>query len=127
MTSPAMQRRDLPLSPDLMRQLLVHTAYLPGADFRVLTFYVTAARLGETVRETAKTAAATVKISEGTTSKSIGRLVADGWLALAFRVGTVPFYRAGDKVLELALADGDQVEQPLATVSHLPVRDSEDD
>ncbi|RPK32633.1 hypothetical protein EES39_38190 [Streptomyces sp. ADI92-24] len=127
MTSPAMQRRDLPFSPDLMRQLLVHTADLPGADFRVLTYYVTAAPLGETVRETAKVVAETVKISRGSTSKSISRLVADGWLALAFRVGTVPFYRAGDKVLELALADVDQPEQPLATVSHLPVRDPEDD
>ncbi|MER6256822.1 helix-turn-helix domain-containing protein [Streptomyces sp. NPDC001584] len=126
MTSPAMQRRNLPFSPDLMRQLLVHTADLPGADFRVLTYYVTAVPLGDTVRETAKTVAETVKISRGSTSKSIGRLVAEGWLALAFRVGTVPFYRAGDKVLELVESDEGHAEQPLATVSHLPMRDSDD-
>ncbi|MDW8803673.1 helix-turn-helix domain-containing protein [Streptomyces scabiei] len=121
--SPALPPRALPLSADLMRNLLVHTAKLPGADFRVLTYYVTAAPLGETVRETAKTVSEAVEISRGSTSKSIGRLVADGWLAPAFRVGTVPFYRAGDRVLELAAAAFEgQAEQHLATVSHLPVR-----
>ncbi|MFH9439261.1 MarR family transcriptional regulator [Streptomyces rochei] len=118
--SPAVRPRDLPLSADLMRKLLVQTADLPGADFRVLTFYVTAAPLGETVRETAKTVAETVKISRGSTSKSISRLLAEGWLSRVFRVGTVPFYRVGDKVLELAAEEAD-VEQ-LAPVRHLPVR-----
>ncbi|MEU5091105.1 MULTISPECIES: hypothetical protein [Streptomyces] len=127
MTSPAMRPRELPFSADLMRKLLEETAELPGADYRVLSYYVTAVPLGETVRETAKTVAGTVKISQGSVSKSIGRLVANGWLAMAFRVGGVPFYRAGDKVLELAAAGDDQVEQPLATVSHLPMRGSGDE
>ncbi|MEU9480783.1 helix-turn-helix domain-containing protein [Streptomyces sp. NPDC048191] len=127
MTSPVMRSRELPLSADLMRNLLVHTAELPGADFRVLTYYVTAAPLGETVRETAKTVAEAVKISRGSTSKSISRLVADGWLALAFRVGTVPFYRAGNKVLELAEAEEAEAGQQMASVSHLPVRGFDDE
>nr|WP_202513322.1 MULTISPECIES: hypothetical protein [unclassified Streptomyces] len=117
-----MRPRELPFSANLMRQLLEETADLPGADYRVLSFYVTAVPLGETVRETAKKVAGTVKITEGTVSKSIGRLVANGWLFTAYRVGGVPFYRAGDRVLELAATDDDQVEQPLATVSHLPTR-----
>ncbi|MGW5048435.1 hypothetical protein [Streptomyces griseoluteus] len=127
MTSPAMRPRELPFSADLMRKLLEETAELPGADYRVLSYYVTAVPLGETVRETAKTVAGTVKISQGSVSKSIGRLVTNGWLAMAFRVGAVPFYRAGDRVLELAAAGDDQVEQPLATVSHLPMRGSGDE
>lgn len=122
MTSPAMRPRELPFSADLMRKLLEETAEFPGADYRVLSFYVTAGPLGETVREIAKTVAGVVKVSEGTVSKSIGRLVANGWLAPAYRVGAVSFYRAGDKVLELAAADDQQAEQPLATVSHLPMR-----
>ncbi|MFF8809884.1 MULTISPECIES: MarR family transcriptional regulator [Streptomyces] len=128
MTSPttAMRPRALPFSADLMRKLLVETAELPGADFRVLTYYLTAAPLGDTIRETAKVVAETVKISRGSTSKSISRLVADGWLALAFRVGTVPFYRAGNKVLELA-AEDDRPEEPLATVRHLPLRGAGDE
>ncbi|MFF1733761.1 hypothetical protein [Streptomyces sp. NPDC058247] len=127
MTSPVMRPRELPFSADLMRKLLEETSALPGADYRVLSYYVTAVPLGETVRETAKTVAGTVKISQGSVSKSIGRLVANGWLAMAFRVGAVPFYRAGDKVLELAAAGDNQVEQPLATVSHLPMRGSDDE
>ncbi|MFE9613149.1 helix-turn-helix domain-containing protein [Streptomyces bauhiniae] len=128
MTSPttAMRPRALPFSVDLMRKLLVETAELPGADFRVLTYYLTAAPLGDTVRETAKVVAETVKISRGSTSKSISRLVADGWLTLAFRVGTVPFYRASNKVLELA-AEDDRPEEPLATVRHLPLRGAADE
>jgi hypothetical protein len=122
-----MRPRDLPFSRDLLRHLLEQTAELPGADYRVLSYYVTAVPLGETVRDTAKTVAGTVKISQGGVSKSIGRLVANGWLAVAFRVGTVRFYRAGDRVLELAAAGEDQAEQPLATVSHLPVRGSGDE
>lgn len=127
MTSPAMRTRELPFSADLMRKLLEETADLPGADYRVLSFYVTAVPLGETVRETAKTVAGTVKITEGTVSKSIGRLVANGWLVPAYRVGGVPFYRAGDRVLELAAAGDQQAEQPLATVSHLPMRGTDDE
>ncbi|MFJ4342959.1 hypothetical protein [Streptomyces sp. NPDC088915] len=127
MTSPAMRQRELPFSADLMRKLLEETAELPGADYRVLSYYVTAGPLGETVRETAKTVAGTVKITEGTVSKSIGRLVANGWLALAYRVGAVPFYRAGDRVLELAAVGDQQAEQPLATVSHLPMRGTGDE
>ncbi|GHI97978.1 hypothetical protein [Streptomyces olivaceus] len=127
MTSPAMRPRELPFSADLMRKLLEETAELPGADYRVLSYYVTAVPLGETVRETAKTVAGTVKISQGSVSKSIGRLVANGWLATAFRVGAVTFYRAGDRVLELAAAGDHQAEQPLATVSHLPMRGASDE
>lgn len=126
MTSPAMRQHELLLSSDLMRKLLVETADLPGADFRVLTYYVTAAPLGETVRDTAKTIAETVEISQGSVSKSIARLVSRGWLGFVFRVGSVNFYRAGDKVLELAAAEGAQ-EAQLATVSHLPVRGFGDD
>ncbi|MFD3889989.1 hypothetical protein [Streptomyces microflavus] len=121
MTSPVMRPRELPFSADLMRKLLEETAELPGADYRVLSYYVTAVPLGDTVRDTAKVVAETVKLTEGTVSKSIGRLVNGGWLARAFRVGAVSFYRAGDRVLELAAGD-DQVEQALATVSHLPMR-----
>ncbi|MFE9406867.1 MarR family transcriptional regulator [Streptomyces sp. NPDC006530] len=124
MTSPAMRPRELPFSAGLMHQLLEQTADLPGADFRVLSYYVTAEPLGDTVRVIAKAVAQAVKITPGSVSKSIGRLVANGWLTLSYRVGGVPFYRAGDRVLELAAADGEQVEQALATVSHLPTRGS---
>ncbi|MFD4320509.1 MarR family transcriptional regulator [Streptomyces sp. NPDC058548] len=127
MTSPAMRRHELPFSADLMGKLLVETAGFPGADFRVLTYYATAVPLGETVRDTAKTVAETVQISPGSVSKSIARLVPLGWLAFAFRVGSVNFYRVGDKVLELAETEVAQEAQPLATVSHLPVRDFSDD
>ncbi|MBD2829930.1 hypothetical protein ID875_21450 [Streptomyces globisporus] len=125
MTSPVMRPRELPFSAALMRKLLEETAELPGADYRVLSYYVTAVPLGDTVRDTAKVVAGIVKITEGTASKSINRLVANGWLTRAFRVGAVPFYRAGDKVLELAAAGDGQTEQPLATVSRLPVRGAE--
>lgn len=127
MSSPMMRPRELPFSADLMRQLLEQTADLPGADYRVLSYYVTAVPLGETVRDTAKAVAGIVKLSQGSISKSIGRLLANGWLAQAFRVGGVPFYRAGDRVLGLAAAGADHVEQPLATVSHLPTRGSVDE
>lgn len=123
MTSPAIERCDLSVTPELMQKLLVGTAGMPGADFRILTYYVTAAPLGDTVRETAKAIAAQIKLSSGGASKSISRLVAEGWLAPAFKVGAVPFYRAGDRVLHLATAGQPQSEQQLATVSQLPVRD----
>ncbi|MFH9871581.1 hypothetical protein ACH4NT_36590 [Streptomyces lydicus] len=93
-----------------------------------MTYYITAAPLGQTVRVTAKVVAEAVKLSPGSISKSISRLVNGGWLSLAFRVGRVPFYRAGDQVLALAAGDeGDQGGSQLATVRQLPVRMTTDE
>ncbi|MFL4496477.1 MarR family transcriptional regulator [Streptomyces sp. VTCC 41912] len=121
-SSPIEQNAGLPLSPAVIRELLLRTADLPGADWRVLSYYMTAVPLGQTVRDTAKTVAEALQLSPGSISKSISRLIDGGWLAIAFRVGRVPFYRAGDQVIQLAVADEDQDEQPLATVRQLPVR-----
>ena len=124
MTSPAIEQLDLPATPELLRKLLVDTSELPGGDFRILTYYVTAAPLGDTVRETAKVISAEIGSSQASVSRGIARLVSGGWLAVAFKLGSVPFYRAGDKVVTLALAEHEQrgQAQQLATVSRLPVR-----
>lgn len=120
MTFPAEQRCDLPFTPELMREVLLRTAHMPGADLRDLTSYVTAVPIGQTIRETAKAVAETVKLSPPSTSTSIRRLLIEGWLEVAYRVGTVNFYRAGHKVTDLAGAE-EHEDQPLATVSHLPL------
>lgn len=119
MTSPAQNRDDLPVTAQLLQQVLIGTAALPGADFRVLTYYITAGPLGDTVRETAKDIAGQLKLSAGSVSKSIKRLRDENWLERSYTVGSVSFYRAGTRVLDLA-ADRDE-EQHLAAVHHLPV------
>ncbi|MEU7222276.1 MarR family transcriptional regulator [Streptomyces chrestomyceticus] len=121
-SSPIEQNAGLPLTPAVTRELLLRTADLPGADWRVLAYYVTAAPLGQTVRETAKVVAEALQLSPGSISKSISRLIDGGWLTIAFRVGRVPFYRAGDQVMRLAVSNEEQDEAPLASVRHLPIR-----
>lgn len=121
-SSPVEQRVGFPLTSAVTRELLLRTVDLPGADWRVLTYYLTAAPLGHTVRETAKTVAEKLELSPGSISKSISRLVDGGWLIVAYRVGRVAFYRAGDPLIDLAIADQGQDEPKLATVRQLPVR-----
>lgn len=110
---------ELPVTAALMHEMLTQTAERPGADFRVLTYYVTAAPLGNTIRRTAKEIAQELKLSPGSVSKSIKRLLVDGWLQVAYTVGSVSFYKAGPKVMNLAVADIEDL--PLAQVHHLPV------
>ncbi|MFE2529439.1 MarR family transcriptional regulator [Streptomyces sp. NPDC059382] len=124
MTSPAQEWTEIPVTPQLTMQLLKATASRPGADYRVLTYYVNAAPLGDTVRETAKDVSAFLELSQGTVSKSLTRLVADGWMEISYTVARVAQYRAGRMVMELALAEVGQQNQPLAQVHHLPVRTS---
>jgi hypothetical protein len=124
MTSPAEVRHEILLTSEMQRQLLLRTAGSPGADFRVLTYYLTAAAIGQTVREVAKDVAGALNLSPGSVSKSVNRLVKADLLAIAYRVGAVNFYRAGSEVLALAARAGED-DQPLATVSHLPVRSTE--
>ncbi|WP_331752252.1 helix-turn-helix domain-containing protein [Streptomyces sp. NBC_00829] len=128
MTFPAQERVELPVTGDLARSILAATASLPGADYRVLMSYVTAVPLGETIRETAQDVAAFLKISPGTVSRSLKKLTSTGWLEVSYRVGTVPFYKAGPQVLEMAQAEASEGmghEQPLAQVHHLPVRSTD--
>ncbi|WP_328406367.1 MarR family transcriptional regulator (plasmid) [Streptomyces sp. NBC_00390] len=123
MTFPAQERVELPVTGDLARGLLEATASLPGADFRVLMSYVTAAPLGETIRQTAQDVAAFLQISPGTVSRSLKKLTSSGWLVISYKVGTVPFYKVGPKVLEMAQCEAAEAthDQPLAQVHHLPV------
>ncbi|BBG20726.1 putative replication initiation protein (plasmid) [Actinacidiphila reveromycinica] len=124
MTSPAEVRHEVELTSEMQRQLLLLTAGTPGADWRVLTYYLTAAPIGQTVREVAKDVAEALRLSPGSVSKSVNRLVKTDFLEVAYRVGAVNFYRAGPEVLALATATDDD-DQPLATVSHLPMRPAE--
>lgn len=127
MTSPATERVELPVTAELMHEILTRTAEQPGADFRVLTYYVTSAALGDTIRQTAKDVAQVLKLSQGSVSRSIKRLLTDGWLQVAYTVGSVSFYRAGPKVMDLALAEAHTDGQHLAEVHHLPVRSASED
>lgn len=128
MTTSAMpQQHDVEFTQALMHQLLRQTAGSPGADFRVLIFYATAVPLGQTVRTVGKLIAEELKLSEPTVSKSIKRLVGEGWLELVYRQGPINFYRVGPLVmLAAAAAAGDEdsagdalPDDDLATVHHL--------
>lgn len=122
MTSfPAEQRQDLPVTGELVRELLTGTIELPGADFRVLMYYATGTELGDTVRETAREIAQALNLHEGSVGKSVKRLGEGGWLERSYKVGRVAFYRVGPKVMELA-AGAEEDEQPLAEVHQLPAR-----
>ena len=122
MTMPVEQTDELLFSQDLMNKILIETAGSPGADYRVLSYYVTAVPLGQTVRKTAREVAGAIQVTEGTASKSIKRLLSGGWLEVVYAVAGVNFYRVGPRVLDLL---DEQEDQPLATVSHLPVRSAE--
>lgn len=107
------------LTPDLMRNLLLRTAEMPGADYRVLNYYVLGAPLGQPVRETAKKVAEELKLSTTSMSRSLQRLRTGGWLEVAYRVAGVNFYKVGPEVTG---APAKAVpDQPLATVRHLPM------
>ena len=127
MTSPAEERAQLPLTPELLHDILTQTAERPGADYRVLMFYVTEAPLGDTVRLTAKEIAPQLHLSPGSLSRSITRLRDEDWLEVAYKVGHVPFYRVGNKVMELALRYDQVDDRPLADVHHLPIRSVDDE
>ncbi|GAA2127312.1 hypothetical protein GCM10009759_79720 [Kitasatospora saccharophila] len=124
-TSTMSQQYEAEFTPALLHQLLLQTAGVPGADFRVLVFYATAVPLGQTVRIVGKSIAEKLKLSEPTVSKSIRRLAGEGWLELVYRQGPINFYRVGPLVLQAAAAaNGDEtgdedVDDALATVHHL--------
>jgi hypothetical protein len=124
MTTAAEEPYGFELTAQVQRALLLRTASMPGADYRVLSYYLTAAPLGQTVREVAKDVAEALGLNPGSVSKALGRLVRGRFLEVAYRVGAVNFYRAGAIVLELAEA-GEDSEPPLATVTQLPVRPGE--
>ncbi|MDH6710777.1 DNA-binding MarR family transcriptional regulator [Kitasatospora sp. MAA19] len=134
MSTPAMhQEHDADFTQALMHEILLRTAGAPGADFRVLAFYATAAPLGQTVRIVAKSVAEGLKLSEPTVSKSIRRLAQEGWLELSYRQGPINFYRVGPLVRQvvecLQRREGeDEAAEDLATVHHLPFgRHGQDD
>lgn len=122
MSTPAHDQGHPELTAGLLHEILLRTAGAQGADFRVLSFYMTAAPLGQIVRVPAKDVAAALKLTGPSVSKSVKRLREAGWLKTAYRIGNVSFYRVGPKVLSLAAAEHDpaEQEQPLATVTALP-------
>jgi hypothetical protein len=126
-TFPAEQRDDLPVTAELIHEILMSTTELPGSDYRVLTYYVTAAALGDTVRKTAKDIGEELNLHGGSVGKSVKRLVDAEWLEFAYKVGKVPFYRVGPRVTRPAAAMAQAQDQPLAQVHQLPVRIQEDE
>ncbi|MFE1783826.1 hypothetical protein ACFW9F_14860 [Streptomyces sp. NPDC059506] len=121
MTITAEQQPDFPASGELIHKILLATTELPGAAHRTLTYYVTKAPLGQTIREPAKDIAHALGLHEGSVSKSIRRLLAEGWLQVSYTVGSVSFYKAGPRIVELAFPQETR-EQPLAVVHHLPLQ-----
>ncbi|MCX5278008.1 MULTISPECIES: MarR family transcriptional regulator [Streptomyces] len=128
MTVPVEQTNDaLAYTPDLGREVLLGTAGYAGSHYRILQYVLTSVPLGNTLRETARDIAAALGVTEGTVSKGVKKLSAEGWLATAYSIGVVNFYMAGPKVFELAEKKAQEEDQPLATVSHLPVRHADVD
>ncbi|MFI9206389.1 hypothetical protein [Streptomyces sp. NPDC053048] len=126
MTVPAEEAAALPYTSDLGKEILLRTAGYAGSHYRILQYVLTSVPLGNTLRETARDIAAAIGIAEGTVSKGVKKLSADGWLATAFSIGIVNFYKAGPKVFQIAEELMEPDHQPLATVSHLPVRRADD-
>ncbi|MCU4750262.1 MarR family transcriptional regulator [Streptomyces sp. G-5] len=116
------QYRELPVTAELMREALMSTIELPGADFRVLTYYMTRAPLGDAIRETGKDISQELGLHSGSFSKSIKRLRDGAWLELAYTVGKVSFYRVGPRLLESAAPVGEPEGQGLAQVHPFPIR-----
>lgn len=125
------EQYEVPLTAELMRQLLLRTINAPGADYRVLTYFVTSAPLGMTVRKTFRDVAIELGISPPNVGKSVNRLAEARWLEVSHRIGRVTYYRVGPNVTTLAqrsLDDGKPTSRPadhdaLATVT--PLRRSE--
>jgi hypothetical protein len=123
MTLPIEQATALPYTQDLSKQVLLKTAGYAGAHYRILQYVLTSVPLGNTLRETARDIAGALGVTEGTVSKGVKKLSAEGWLSTAYSIGKVNFYKAGPKVFELAEEEAE--DHPLATVSHLPLRRSD--
>ncbi|WP_329493932.1 hypothetical protein [Kitasatospora herbaricolor] len=65
-TAAVQQEQNAEFTQAPMHEVLLRTAGAPGADFRVLAFYVTVVTLGQAVRTVAKLIAEKLKISEPT-------------------------------------------------------------
>ncbi|GAA3245036.1 hypothetical protein GCM10010493_17230 [Streptomyces lavendulae subsp. grasserius] len=108
------------LTAQELNGLLLRARGLQGANLRMLLYYATAVPVGEPVSLLQKDIAAEVGVSQASGSRSVTRLVEDGWLAEAYVAGPYKFYRLGPAALGLnAEAASAPETDSLASVHHL--------
>ncbi|MFG3001905.1 hypothetical protein [Streptomyces sp. NPDC048340] len=99
--------------------LLGRARGLQGANLRMLLYYATAVPVGEPVSLLQKDIADAVGVSQASGSRSVTKLVEDGWLAEAYVAGHYRFYRLGPVALGAKDQPAEQEEETMASVHHL--------
>ncbi|MFJ4880888.1 MarR family transcriptional regulator [Streptomyces sp. NPDC088745] len=123
MTTAAAEHPGRDFTAEQLHDVLLRIPNLPGADVRMLFYFATAVPAGEAVPETVSAIGQKLGLSTTSSSRSIHRLVAGGWLELAYVAANIRFYRLGPTATGEAPSEPSEDRAELAVIHHLPVRD----
>ena len=107
------------LTAQELNALLMRAKGLQGANLRMLLYYATAVPVGEPVSLLQKDIADAVGVSQASGSRSVTKLVEDGWLAESYVAGHYKFYRLGPAALGVKEELAKPAQETMASVHHL--------